>query len=73
MTGLVRAQPDTLAGIALLTAALAGFAVLHTATKAIPLGLLVLMALWCRYAFQAVATTFAVLPKQGLPVAAGYQ
>ena len=65
MNGLVRAQPDALAGIALLTAALAGFAMLHTATKAVSLGILISMALWCRYAFQAVATTLAVLPKQG--------
>ena len=65
MNGLVRAQPDTLAGIALLIAALVGFAVLHTATKFVSFGILILMALWCRYAFQAVATTLAVLPKQG--------
>ena len=60
-----RTQPDTLAGIALLTIAVACFAALDTATKIVSLGVPVLMALWCRYAFQAVATTLAVLPKRG--------
>ena len=65
MTGLVRTKPDTPTGIALLIAAVACFAVLDTATKEVSLGVPVLMALWCRYAFQAVATTLAVLPKRG--------
>ena len=65
MSGLVRTQPDTPAGIALLIAAVACFAVLDTATKTVSLGVPVLMALWCRYAFQAVVTTLAVLPKRG--------
>ena len=65
MSGLVRTQPDTPAGIALLIAAVACFAVLDTATKTVSLGVPVLMALWCRYAFQAVVTTLAVLPTRG--------
>ena len=65
MTSPATARPDTLAGIALLIAAVACFAVLDTATKTVTLGVPVLMALWCRYAFQAVTTTLAVLPKRG--------
>ena len=65
MSGPARTQPDTPAGIALLIAAVACFAVLDTATKIVSLSVPVLMALWCRYAFQAVATTLAVLPKRG--------
>lgn len=55
----------TLAGIALLVAAVACFAVLDTTTKFVSLSVPVLMALWFRYAFQAIATTVAVLPKRG--------
>ncbi|MCJ7798437.1 MAG: DMT family transporter, partial [Polaromonas sp.] len=55
----------TLAGIALLVAAVACFAVLDTTTKFVSLSVPVLMALWFRYAFQALATTVAVLPKRG--------
>lgn len=65
MRGLERTQPNALAGIALLIAALACFAVLDTTTKVISLSVPLLMALWFRYAFQAVATTLAVLPKRG--------
>ncbi len=55
-----------LAGIALVLGAVACFAVLDTTTKAISTSVPLLMALWFRYAFQAVATTAAVLPRQGL-------
>ena len=65
MRGFDRTPPDALAGIALLLAALACFAVLDTTTKLISLSVPLLMALWFRYAFQAVATTLAVLPKRG--------
>lgn len=65
MRGFERTPPDALAGIALLLAALACFAVLDTTTKLISLSVPLLMALWFRYAFQAVATTLAVLPKRG--------
>jgi drug/metabolite transporter (DMT)-like permease len=56
------------AGIALLVAAVGCFAVLDTTTKFISTTVPVLMALWFRYAFQAVATTLAVLPTRGLSV-----
>lgn len=54
-----------LAGIALLVASVACFAVLDTTTKFISLSVPLLMALWFRYAFQAIATTVAVLPRRG--------
>ena len=65
MSGAARTPPNTLAGIALLVAAVACFAVLDTTTKVITLSVPVLMALWFRFAFQAVVTTAALLPKRG--------
>lgn len=67
MTRPSRTPPHAapLAGIALLIAAVACFAVLDTTTKAVTVSVPVLMALWFRYAFQAVATTLAVLPRRG--------
>jgi drug/metabolite transporter (DMT)-like permease len=65
MTRLARTPPHALAGIAFLVAAVACFAVLDTTTKFISLSVPVLMALWFRYAFQAIATTMAVLPSRG--------
>ncbi len=65
MAGDTRTYPHALTGIALLVAAVACFAVLDTTTKYISLSVPVLMALWVRYAFQAVATTLAVLPGRG--------
>ena len=62
MTGHVRTPPNALAGIALLVAAVACFAVLDTTTKIISLSVPVLMAVWFRYAFQAIATTMASSP-----------
>ena len=59
-----RTRPNALAGIALLIAAVACFAVLDTTTKVITLSVPMLMALWFRYAFQAIATSLAVLPKR---------
>lgn len=61
-------HPKALAGIALVIAAVACFAVLDTTTKYISLSVPLLMALWFRYMFQAVATTLAVLPVRGLAV-----
>ncbi|MGC3985261.1 MAG: DMT family transporter [Pseudorhodoferax sp.] len=55
-----------LGGIALVLCAVACFAVLDTTTKAITVTVPLLMGLWFRYAFQAVATTAIVLPRQGL-------
>ena len=65
MTGLERTPPNALNGILLLVAAVACLAVLDTTIKVISLSVPLLMALWFRYAFQAVATTLAVLPKRG--------
>ena len=66
MSGLAKAPPpNALAGIALLLAAVACFAVLDTTTKVISLSVPLLMALWFRYAFQAIATMLAVLPRRG--------
>jgi drug/metabolite transporter (DMT)-like permease len=49
-------------------AACACFAALDTTTKYVSASVPLLMALWFRYAFQAVATTVLVLPKRGLAV-----
>lgn len=47
---------------------MACFAVLDTTTKFVSTAVPLLMALWFRYAFQAVATTLVVLPQRGLSV-----
>ena len=65
MSGAARAAPNTLAGIALLVAAVGCFAILDTTTKVVSVSVPVLMALWFRYAFQAIATTVAMLPSRG--------
>ncbi len=64
----MRVAPSALKGIALVVAASACFATLDTITKYISNSVPLLMALWFRYAFQAVATTVAVLPVRGLSV-----
>jgi drug/metabolite transporter (DMT)-like permease len=61
-------QPDALAGIALVVAASACFSALDTTTKAVTATVPVLMALWVRYLFQAVATTAYVLPTRGMAI-----
>lgn len=61
-------RPHALAGIALVVAASACFAALDTTTKLVSASVPLLMALWVRYLFQAVATTAAVMPKRGLRV-----
>ena len=69
MTGSAPLRPagsrTELAGIALVLAACACFSALDTTTKAVSSVVPVLMALWVRYAFQAVATTAIVLPWRG--------
>jgi drug/metabolite transporter (DMT)-like permease len=60
--------PSALAGIALVIAAVACFAALDTTTKFVSASVPILMALWFRYFFQAVATTAAMLPVRGLSV-----
>lgn len=62
------ARPHALAGIALVVAATACFATLDTTTKWVSSAVPLLMALWFRYFFQAVATTAAVLPSRGWTV-----
>lgn len=63
------ARPSgVLAGIAFVVLAVACFATLDTTTKFVSASVPLLMALWFRYAFQALATTLAVLPMRGLSV-----
>jgi drug/metabolite transporter (DMT)-like permease len=64
----VSRTPSALAGIALVIAAVACFATLDTTTKFVSASVPLLMALWFRYFFQALATTAAVLPVRGLSV-----
>lgn len=59
------AASNALSGIALLIVAVACFAVLDTTTKVVSLSVPVVMAMWFRYAFQAVATTAIMLPLRG--------
>ncbi len=67
-TGDHPGQHHALAGIALVIAACACFSVLDTTTKYISAWVPLLMALWFRYAFQAVATTLVMLPLRGTRV-----
>lgn len=54
-----------LAGVAFALLAVAFFAALDTSTKIAGATLPVMMALWFRFAFQAVATSLIVLPARG--------
>jgi len=54
-----------LAGIGLAIAATACFATLDTTTKFISASVPLMMALWVRYASQAIATTLVALPARG--------
>jgi drug/metabolite transporter (DMT)-like permease len=63
-----KSSPAAVGGTALVFAAMACFATLDTTTKHISASVPLFMALWFRYAFQAVATTLAVLPTRGLAV-----
>ena len=56
---------SALSGIALVVAACACFAALDTTTKSVTPFVPLMVALWFRYAFQAVATTVVVLPLRG--------
>ena len=60
-----RESERILAGIGIVVVAVACFATLDTATKVSTLGVPVLMGVWVRYAFQAVATTVVFLPRHG--------
>jgi len=64
----VRPAPSGLAGIALVLAAVAFFAILDSTAKFVSASVPILMALWFRYFFQAAATTAVVLPLRGLSV-----
>ena len=60
------AESETiLAGIGLVVLAVACFATLDTATKLSTAGVPILMGVFVRYAFQAVATTLVLLPRHG--------
>ena len=63
--GAALRTPHALAGIALVVGASACFAALDTTTKFVSASVPLLMALWFRYAFQAVATTLVVVPLRG--------
>lgn len=58
-------RPHALAGIALTVGASACFAALDTTTKYVSASVPLLMALWVRYLFQAVATTAVMMPARG--------
>ena len=57
-----------MAGVALALGAVACFGALDTTTKFVSASVPLLMALWCRYAFQAVLTTATVLHQRGMSV-----
>jgi drug/metabolite transporter (DMT)-like permease len=59
-------RSNALGGIAMTVAAVACFTALDTTTKYVSLSVPLLMALWFRYAFQAIATTAVVLPLRGM-------
>ncbi len=63
-----RASERILAGIGLVVVAVACFATLDSTTKLSTASVPILMALWFRYAFQAVATTMVLLPCYGTAV-----
>ena len=63
-----RDSERTLAGIGLVVVAVACFAVLDTTAKLSTTAVPILMAVWFRYAFQAVATTLVLLPRYGIAV-----
>ncbi|NIM42449.1 MAG: EamA family transporter [Hydrogenophaga sp.] len=66
MTALIAPAPArTLAGIALLVSATACFAVLDTTVKAVGAVVSVLLVIWFRYLFHAVAMTTWLLPRRG--------
>ena len=63
-----RESERILAGIGLVLVAVACFATLDTTTKLSIATVPILMSLWFRYAFQAVATTLVLLPRYGIAV-----
>ena len=63
-----RSARGELLGIALVLGAAACFSALDTTTKHVGASVPLLMALWFRYAFQAVATATVVIPLRGARV-----
>jgi drug/metabolite transporter (DMT)-like permease len=63
-----RESERILGGIGLVVVAVACFATLDTTTKISTIGVPILMGVWFRYAFQAVATTLVLLPRYGVEV-----
>ena len=63
-----RASERILAGIGLVLVAVACFATLDTAAKLSTAAVPIMMAIWFRYFFQAVATTLVLLPRYGVSV-----
>ncbi|MES2979559.1 MAG: DMT family transporter [Pseudomonadota bacterium] len=61
-------EKSALKGIVLVTAAVGCFAALDTVTKYVTASVPLIMALWFRYFFQAVATSAAILPSRGLSI-----
>ncbi len=59
-------RQHVLAGIAFVTASAACFSVLDTTVQYISAAVPIVMALWIRYAFQAVVTAAWLLPERGL-------
>ena len=66
--GRLAGARGVLGGIALVVVACACFSVLDTTTKYVSAWVPLLLALWFRYAFQAIATTLIVLPLRGTRV-----
>ncbi|MES3004368.1 MAG: DMT family transporter [Pseudomonadota bacterium] len=62
----MNAAAGALGGIVLAVTACACFSTLDTTTKFVSTSVPLLMALWFRYAFQAIATTMVVLPLRGM-------
>ena len=60
-----RPTPNTFQGIGLVVLALACFATLDTTTRHISASISLLVALWFRYAIQALITTVTVWPGRG--------
>lgn len=63
-----RESERILAGIGLVIVAVACFATLDTTAKISTAAVPIMMAIWFRYLFQAVATTLVLLPRYGVSV-----
>jgi len=63
-----RESERILAGIGLVIVAVACFATLDTTAKISTAAVPIMMAIWFRYFFQAVATTLVLLPRYGVSV-----